>query len=79
MTPASTTASPASASSRRTRFMRLSDRIVALPSAGGVAPPTIELLPPCGTSGTPCARAARTTCCTCALSSGASSSVARPW
>ena len=51
-TPASTTANPASASIERMRFSRRSDRISALPSAGGVAPPTIELLPPCGTSGT---------------------------
>ena len=37
----------------RMRFIRRSERISALPSAGGVAPPTIEVLPPCGTSATP--------------------------
>ena len=41
---------PAAGSIERIRFIRRSDRISADPSAGGVAPPTIEVLPPCGTS-----------------------------
>ena len=41
----------ASASIERMRFIRRSDRISADPSSGGVAPPTIDVLPPCGTSG----------------------------
>ena len=41
----------------RSRSIRRSDRISADPSAGGVAPPTIDVLPPCGTSGTRCSAA----------------------
>ncbi len=35
----------------RMRFIRRRERISADPSSGGVAPPTIDVLPPCGTSG----------------------------
>ncbi len=55
-----------------------SDRISADPSAGGVAPPTIELLPPCGTSATRCRAAAATTAATSAVEAGASSAGAVP-
>ena len=37
----------------RMRFIRRRDKMSADPSAGGVAPPTIDVLPPWGTSGTP--------------------------
>ena len=77
-TPASATASPAARSSERMRFMRRSDRISAAPSAGGVAPPTMEVLPPWGVSGTPCARAAVTIATTSPVESGWSSAGLRP-
>ena len=47
------------------------------PSAGGVAPPTIEVLPPCGTSGTPVLGAARDDRATSAVDAGASIAGAR--
>ena len=52
-TPASATQRIAPGSIERMRFIRLSERIRADPSSGGVAPPTIDVLPPCGTSATP--------------------------
>ena len=50
MTPASATASCPSI--ERIRFIRRSDNSNADPSAGGVAPPTMPVLPPWGTRGT---------------------------
>ncbi len=58
-------------SRRRMRFIRRVERISADPSAGGVAPPTIELFPPCGTSVTRYSVAARSTACTWPASVGA--------
>ena len=79
MTPASATARPASESSERMRFMRRVERISALPSSGGVAPPTIDVLPPCGTRATPCASRARgTIAATSAVVAGCSSSRRAP-
>ena len=50
-----------------------------MPSAGGVAPPTIEVLPPCGTSATPMlARAAPTIAATSAVEAGARIAGAAP-
>ena len=54
------------------------DRISALPSAGGVAPATIEVLPPCGTNATPSALAALTTLITSSRVVGAINAGARP-
>ena len=59
--------------------MRRSDRISALPSAGGVAPPTIEVFPPCGTSGTSCSAASPTMAATPAVLSGARMAALAPW
>src|SRR3546814_7150463 len=52
ITPASQTARLSSGDRLRIWFILRSDRISAEPSAGGVAPPTMDVLPPCGTSGT---------------------------
>ena len=57
-TPASATASRFSALIERMRFIRRIDRSTADPSAGGVAPAAMPVLPPCGTSGTRCSRRA---------------------
>ena len=54
MTPASHSASIASVSIERMAFIRRSESSTAEPLPSGVAPPTIPLLPPCGTIGTPC-------------------------
>ena len=60
ITPASATASRSSALIERMRFMRRIDSSSAEPSAGGVAPAAMPVLPPCGTSGTRCSAASRT-------------------
>ena len=52
ITPASATATLSSAETLRTRFIRRSDSSSAPPSRSGVAPPTIDVFPPCGTSAT---------------------------
>src|SRR3546814_10490118 len=57
ITPASQTARLSSGDRLRIWFILRSDRISAEPSAGGVAPPTMDVLPPCGTSGTEIGRA----------------------
>ena len=44
----------------RMRFIRRSDSSSAEPSAGGVAPAAMPVLPPCGTSGTRCSAASLT-------------------
>ena len=53
------------------RFIRRSDSTSAEPSAGGVAPPTIDVLPPCGTSGTPRSAASPTISATSSVEAGA--------
>jgi len=78
ITPASATASPACGSIARIRSSRRSDRISADPSAGGVAPPTIDVFPPCGTSATPQSRAAETIAATSAVEPGLSIAGACP-
>jgi hypothetical protein len=68
----------ASALIERSAFIRRSDRIKPLPSSGGVAPATIDVLPPCGTSGTFCCAASATTAATSAVLAGARIAAARP-
>jgi hypothetical protein len=78
ITPASHTASRASASSRRIAFIRRSDRSSAAPLASGVAPPDMPLLPPCGTIGTPCRAQSFTSARLRAVEAGEASASARP-
>src|SRR3546814_3751217 len=52
ITPASHMARLFSGEIERILFISRNERISALPSAGGVAPPTRDVLPPCGTRGT---------------------------
>jgi hypothetical protein len=54
----------------RMRFIRLSDMISADPSEGGVAPPTIDVLPPWGTSATPNLEADATIAATSSVDDG---------
>src|SRR5256885_2085910 len=60
------------------RFIRLSERINALPSAGGVAPAAMPVLPPCGTSATRCRAASRTISATSSVDAGARIAGAAP-
>ena len=63
ITPASATARLASALDRAQRgSSAAATGSSALPSAGGVAPATMPVLPPCGTSGTRCSAASATIC-----------------
>ena len=78
ITPASATASRFSALIERSRFIRRSDRISADPSGGGVAPATIPVLPPCGTSGTRCSAASLTISATSSVDFGARIARAAP-
>ena len=59
-------------------FIRRSDRISADPSAGGVAPPTIDVLPPCGTNATPNSAANATVAATSCVDAGARIAAAAP-
>ena len=45
----------------------------------GVAPPTIDVLPPCGTIATPASAHAATTCPSSAVEAGRTTQAARPW
>ncbi len=49
MQPASTIIVLFKGSTVRIRFMRASDSTIARPDVSGVAPPTMPVLPPCGT------------------------------
>ena len=49
------------------------------PSGGGVAPPTIDVLPPWGTSGTLCLPARPTIAATSWVEEGESTATALPW
>ena len=77
-TPASATATRLSALIERMRFMRRSDSRSAEPSAGGVAPPAMPVLPPCGTSGTRCSAASLTMAATSSVEAGARIAGAAP-
>jgi hypothetical protein len=52
VTPASISIVMSTGSMPRTRFIRDRDRMICEPSSLTAAPPTIEVLPPCGTIGT---------------------------
>ena len=78
MHPASQTARLAAGSSDRIRFIRRSDSSSASPEPSGVAPPTIEVLPPWGTSGTPSPAQSRTISTTSSRVAGDSRAAAAP-
>ncbi|VEI23582.1 Uncharacterised protein [Bordetella bronchiseptica] len=76
--PASTVIVSLSVSMARTRFSRVVDSTTALPLSSGVAPPHRPVLPPCGTSGAPCAWHNRTTAATSSALPGRATASARP-
>jgi len=78
MTPASATATLSSAETLRIEFIRRSDNSKALPSGFGVAPPTIEVLPPCGMMASPCFAQSFTQTETSAVEAGRSTASASP-
>ena len=63
----------------RSRVIRRSEKSSAEPSAGGVAPPTIDVLPPCGTRGTRCSAARRTIAAASSVEPGERIAAASPW
>jgi hypothetical protein len=67
-----------SASSARTRFIRVSDTTTERPDASGVPPPTSPVLPPCGTIGVRAATHARTTRATSSVDPGRTTASALP-
>ncbi len=79
VTPASTVMVMSSASISRTRFSR--DRLSTScdPSSEGTAPPTMEVLPPCGTTATPSRAHSASTAATSAVSAGRTTAGVRPW
>ena len=77
-TPASATARRFSALIERMRFIRRIDSSSADPSAGGVAPAAMPVLPPCGTSGTRCSAASLTISATSSVEAGARIAGAAP-
>ena len=62
----------------RTRFMRVSAMTICRPLSSGVAPPTMEVLPPCGTMGTPAATQALTQAESSSVLPGRSTASAAP-
>jgi hypothetical protein len=52
------------------RFMRASESTTQRPLSSGVAPPTMEVLPPCGTSGVPVWAQRRITAATSSVEPG---------
>ena len=78
ITPASQVASRASGSSLRTAFIRLSERSSVSPLSSGVAPPDMPLLPPCGTTGTPCREQSFISADSSAVDAGEAIARARP-
>ena len=78
VTPASIVMVRSTGSIARTRFSRAKLSTNWLPSASGVAPPTIEVLPPCGTRGTRAAAHSRTTAASSTVSAGRTTAGVRP-
>jgi FAD/FMN-containing dehydrogenase len=76
--PASMVIVALAASIARTRCMRVSDSNKARPDSSGVAAPHMLVLPPCGTTGTPCSRQAATTAATSAVEPGRTMASVRP-
>ena len=65
-------------STSRTRFRRASETGIWLPLSSGVAPPTMEVLPPCGTRAAPAAAQRRTASASSAVLAGRSRQGALP-
>ncbi len=61
------------------RFSRAVLRTSSEPSSLGTAPPTMEVLPPCGTIGVPAAAHRRTTAASSAVVPGRMTALVRPW
>ena len=77
-TPASTVTVLPIASSARMRFIRVSESTIARPELSGVAPPDMLVLPPCGTTGTPCRVQSRITAATSSVEPGLTTARAAP-
>jgi len=78
VTPASISIVMSVVSIARTRFMRERLRIICEPSSLTAAPPTMLVLPPCGTIGTPRSAQRRTASATSAVVAGRSTAGVRP-
>ncbi len=76
--PASTVMVAFTASTARTRFRRDRLSTTASPAAPGTAPPSSEVLPPCGTTGMPCAWQYDMTRLTSRVSAGRTTASALP-
>jgi hypothetical protein len=79
VTPASIVIVMSVASMARTRFIRPVLTTICEPSASGVAPATMDVLPPCGTTPTPRASHSRSTAASAAVSAGRTTAAVRPW
>ena len=62
----------------RMRFSRASETTICRPPSSGMAPPTMEVLPPWGTSGCPAAAQSFTTSASSAVLPGRSTQGVRP-
>ncbi len=78
MTPASHVTFRPSRSMAAIRFNRLRESTSASPLSSGVAPPTMPLLPPCGTIGTPCVAQSLTNAATSSVDAGEARPIALP-
>jgi len=76
--PASISIVMSTGSIARTLFMRDRLKMICEPSSLTAAPPTMLVLPPCGTIGTPCSAQRRTASATSAVVAGRSTADVRP-